>query len=89
MKEAGYHAVSLYCDDKGIAKGLEPNMRATGLVHACGYTDQTIRGDAFISRMCAGQPHASEGARYRTGCELQVIRPDLPPVSNSAMCRRA
>lgn len=50
-KDTGFHCVSLYCDDKGISKGLEPNERATGLVRACGYHDQTIRGDCFISRI--------------------------------------
>lgn len=51
MKDSGFESVSLYCDDKGIAKGLEANARATGLVRACGYNDQTIRGDCFISRI--------------------------------------
>lgn len=43
--------MSLYCDDKGIAKGLEVNVRATGLVTECGYGGQQIRGDAFLSRI--------------------------------------
>jgi hypothetical protein len=72
-KDGGYFAVSLYCDDKGMAKGLEANTRATGLVHACGYPDQTIRGDAFIGRI-----FDDEDAWYRCDFTLTDMRSDAP-----------
>lgn len=67
----GFHSVSLYCDDKGIAKGLDVNVRATGLVHACGYVGQTIRGDAFISRI-----FDDEDAWYREDFALADMSSD-------------
>lgn len=51
IKESGFQAVSVYCDDKGIAKNLEENPRVSGLVQACGYVGQTFRGDCFIGRV--------------------------------------
>jgi len=51
MKESGFNAISVYCDDKGIAKGLEENARVSGLAQACGYINQTFRGDCFIGRV--------------------------------------
>lgn len=50
-KDTGFHAISVYVDDKGIAKNLEENPRVSGLVQACGYPAQTFRGDAFIGRV--------------------------------------
>ncbi|CAE7247263.1 Tnni3k [Symbiodinium pilosum] len=50
-KETGFHAVSVYLDDKGVAKSLEENIRVSGLVQACGYPGQTFRGDCFIGRV--------------------------------------
>eukprot|EP00811_Abedinium_folium_P000486 NODE_10445_length_1351_cov_6.040033.p1 GENE.NODE_10445_length_1351_cov_6.040033~~NODE_10445_length_1351_cov_6.040033.p1 ORF type:complete len:308 (+),score=77.17 NODE_10445_length_1351_cov_6.040033:82-1005(+) len=50
-KASGFHAVSVYCDDKGVAKELEENRRVSGLVQACGYVGQTFRGDCFIGRV--------------------------------------
>lgn len=50
-KEFGYMAVSLYVDDKGIAKNLPLNHRAVSLIKACGYDDQQFRGDVFFSRI--------------------------------------
>lgn len=50
-KETGFQAVSVYLDDKGVAKNLEENVRVSGLVQACGYPGQTIRGDCFIGRV--------------------------------------
>jgi hypothetical protein len=73
MKEFGYFAVSLYCDDKGIAKGLEENSRATGLVRACGYVDQTIRGDCFLSRI-----FDDEDAWFRCDFKLSDMGSDVP-----------
>ena len=37
-REQGYLAVSLYCDDKGVAKGAERNRRAEGLISAVGHS---------------------------------------------------
>jgi hypothetical protein len=51
MKENGYVGVSLYCDDKGKAKNLPVNERATKVGMACGLVGQTFNGDVFFSRM--------------------------------------
>jgi hypothetical protein len=45
----GYVSVSLYVDDKGTAKELPTNVRATGIVSAVG-GNTTVVGDAFIAR---------------------------------------
>lgn len=50
-RETAFEGVSVYCDDKGVAKGLEENERASGLVRACGYPGQTFRGDCFVGRV--------------------------------------
>eukprot|EP00440_Ansanella_granifera_P065397 gb/GFBE01070928.1/.p1 GENE.gb/GFBE01070928.1/~~gb/GFBE01070928.1/.p1 ORF type:complete len:305 (+),score=84.59 gb/GFBE01070928.1/:1-915(+) len=50
-KDTGFHGVSVYCDDKGVAKSLEENMRVSGLVQACGYPGQIFKGDCFIGRV--------------------------------------
>lgn len=50
-KDTDFIGVSVYCDDKGVAKELEENCRASGLVQACGYPGQTFRGDVFIGRV--------------------------------------
>lgn len=42
-------AVSLYTDEKAVAKKLELNERAMGLSRACG-AKQELRGDCFVSR---------------------------------------
>merc|ERR1712060_202858 len=42
---------SMYCDDKGVAKNLEENARASGLAQAAGYVGQTFRGDVFVGRV--------------------------------------
>jgi len=47
-KDTGFRAISFYCDDKSIAKGLEENQRASGLAQSCGYPGQTFRGDVFV-----------------------------------------
>lgn len=46
-----FEGVSLYCDDKGVAKSLEENPRVSGLVQACGFPAQTFRGDCFLGRV--------------------------------------
>jgi len=43
-------AVSLYVDEKGQAKQLPPNPRASGLAAACGAQLQQFRGDVYLSR---------------------------------------
>eukprot|EP00298_Acanthocystis_sp_HF-20_P027983 c6436_g1_i1.p1 GENE.c6436_g1_i1~~c6436_g1_i1.p1 ORF type:complete len:315 (-),score=122.52 c6436_g1_i1:21-911(-) len=48
--ELNHIAVSMYCDDKGVAKNLPLNPRATSLCQSCGFSDHIIRGDCFISR---------------------------------------
>jgi len=50
-KDSDFVSVSVYCDDKGVAKDLEENSRASGLVQACGYPGQTFRGDVFIGKV--------------------------------------
>lgn len=50
-KDFGYYCVSAYCDDKGVSKDLEINVRVSGLVQSCGYPGQQFRGDVFLSRV--------------------------------------
>lgn len=50
-KDTTFQAISVYCDDKGIAKNLEENARMSGLIQACGYPGQVFRGDCFIGRV--------------------------------------
>lgn len=50
-KEFDFEAVSVYVDDKGVAKELQENPRVSGIVQACGYPGQTFRGDCFIGRV--------------------------------------
>ena len=51
IKKSGFWAVSLYCDDKGISKGLPENIVANELAVRCGLTGQRFLGDVFISRV--------------------------------------
>lgn len=44
-------SISVYLDDKGVAKDLEENPRISGMVQACGYPGQTFRGDCFVGRV--------------------------------------
>lgn len=48
-KENGYIAVNMYVDDKGVAKELPVNQRATSICQACGLSTQVL-GDAFIGK---------------------------------------
>jgi len=50
-KASDFLAVSVYLDDKGVAKELEENTRVSGIVQACGYPGQTFRGDCFLGRV--------------------------------------
>lgn len=45
----GFVAINMYVDDKGVAKGLEFNPRATAIAQACGL-DMNVCGDAFIAK---------------------------------------
>lgn len=47
--ELGYIAVNMYVDDKGIAKGLDYNPRASAIAQACGL-DVKVFGDAFVAK---------------------------------------
>ncbi|KAF4727141.1 hypothetical protein FOZ62_013851, partial [Perkinsus olseni] len=51
VPKTGYTGVSMYVDDKGVAKNLPMNVRAQGLTSACGLVGNQIRGDAFVGRM--------------------------------------
>lgn len=48
---SAFLGVSLYCDDKGIAKSLPHNSVANALANSCGVKNQSFRGDVFISRV--------------------------------------
>ncbi|EER01247.1 MYND finger domain protein, putative [Perkinsus marinus ATCC 50983] len=51
VPKTSYTGVSMYVDDKGVAKNLPVNVRAQGLTSACGLIGNQIRGDAFVGRM--------------------------------------
>lgn len=50
-KDSEFESISVYCDDKGVAKELQENSRVSGIVQASGYPGQTFRGDCFIGRV--------------------------------------
>lgn len=50
-KETQFLSVSVYLDDKGVAKNLDENTRMSGIIQACGYPGQTFRGDCFLGRV--------------------------------------
>ena len=45
----GWNGVSMYVDDKGVAKRLQSNRRASGVCTQCGLSVEVL-GDAFIAR---------------------------------------
>lgn len=49
-RDVNHVGVNLYVDDKGTAKNLPTNMRASAIAQACGRMIQ-VRGDAFIARV--------------------------------------
>jgi len=51
VKGGEFQGVSVYLDDKGVAKELQENPRVSGIVQACGYPGQTFRGDVFMGRV--------------------------------------
>ena len=50
MSRFGYVSVSLYVDDKGVARGLPLNHRATSLLETVSTRKGPILGDAFVAR---------------------------------------
>ena len=70
VKENAFKAVSLYCDDKGIAKKFPVNKTANALAEACGLTNQNFLGDVVISRIFDD----NETEWYRTDFTLQDIQ---------------
>ena len=48
---SSFLGVSLYCDDKGVAKNLPQNALANSLATSCGVKNQNFRGDVFVSRV--------------------------------------
>jgi hypothetical protein len=49
-KANNFIGISMYSDDKAVAKRLPVNQRATTLSKNCGHALAEIRGDVFISR---------------------------------------
>lgn len=49
-KAVGHVGVNMYVDDKGTAKGLPTNIRASAIAQACGKLIE-VKGDAFIARV--------------------------------------
>lgn len=76
-KESSFNAISVYCDDKGIAKNLEENARVSGLAQACGYHGQTFRGDCFVGRVYDD----TEDVWRRTDFTLADMSTDAPWVA--------
>jgi len=66
-KASGFFSVSVYLDDKGVAKELEENSRVSGIVQQCGYPGQTFRGDCFMGRVFDD----NEEEWYRLSFELK------------------
>lgn len=70
--DTGFVSINMYVDDKGMAKELTPNVRATAIVQACGQATQVL-GDAFI-----GKQFDDEDAFYRLdfkAVELDASQP--------------
>lgn len=76
-KAVGFEGISMYCDDKGIAKELEVNERASGLIQACGYPGQIFRGDTFMGRVFDD----NEDEWRRTDFSLSECNSDAPWVA--------
>ncbi|TMW57261.1 hypothetical protein Poli38472_003186 [Pythium oligandrum] len=49
-KAVQHVGVNMYVDDKGTAKGLPTNIRASAIAQACGKMVE-VKGDAFIARV--------------------------------------
>ena len=50
LKPGKYVSVTMYVDDKGSAKELPHNERATALAAAAGVASTDVVGDAFVAR---------------------------------------
>ncbi|CAI5733210.1 unnamed protein product [Peronospora destructor] len=50
MSDVKHVGVNMYVDDKGTAKALPTNVRASAIVQACGKMLE-VKGDAFIGRV--------------------------------------
>ncbi len=79
-KENDFFGVSLYCDDKGKAKRLPLNERATGLGSACGLIGQTFHGHIFLSRMYDDQ----EENWFRVDFTMEDVSSNAPWVKRCA-----
>jgi len=82
-KQTNFEGISVYCDDKGVAKGLEENVRVSGLVQASGYPGQTFRGDVFIGRIIDD----NEEEWRRTDFTMSDCSSEAPWVSTTKMQR--
>jgi hypothetical protein len=49
-KAVAHVGVNMYVDDKGTAKGLPTNVRASAIAQACGKLIE-VKGDAFLARV--------------------------------------
>lgn len=49
-KAMNHIGINMYVDDKGTAKGLPTNVRASSIAQACGKLME-VNGDAFIARV--------------------------------------
>jgi hypothetical protein len=59
----GYITISLYVDDKGVARGLPVNHRATSLLETVSTRAGPVLGDAFVARMYDNEADESGGFR--------------------------
>jgi len=84
-RETNFQAVSVYCDDKGVAKELEENRRMSGLVQACGFPAQTFRGDCFVGRIYDD----TEDAWKRIDFTLKDCSSDAPWVIQNKRARES
>ncbi|CAD7947106.1 unnamed protein product [Amoebophrya sp. A25] len=51
LDKVGNKGVSVYVDDKGVAKNLPFNERASFFAREIGYANQEFRGDAYVARV--------------------------------------
>ncbi|GBG33592.1 Small glutamine-rich tetratricopeptide repeat-containing protein [Hondaea fermentalgiana] len=70
--DTGFVSVNMYVDDKGIAKELPMNPRASAIVAACGQSTQVL-GDAFI-----GKQFDDEDGFYRLDFFAKDLDTSLP-----------
>ncbi|ETV87580.1 hypothetical protein H257_01106 [Aphanomyces astaci] len=89
-----YVGVNLYVDDKGTAKNLPVNLRASAIAQACGKMLE-VRGDAFIARLFDNGASGVSTECCRSHIVLKscilvhrrcVCAPGLHPVGNQRRC---